>query len=341
MARALPRSPALRELGDKLITSTEAEEESVRRLRDEWRPDDDSVFANVDTQRSAALALQREAQDALFDLQERTAPSTRDLLASYSSAFDQLSSDWDGFRRSYDSFRSREPDLSSAEVVAQLSQLVDDFRSIVVAVRDLPSHEVTRGVSTLLAEAAEAEDLALRNLRGTFQRSEGRPGEESAGAPGAGELGPIDGGPGSEGSTSESSGTVSGSGEGVSFIALDPTLFDSFDTQLAESNSLRRLAVLQMADLFQETGQEVQTAVKQFAQRFSLVLLEWQQFHCEYDEWRRTEGGCDRSQAAQRLGKFTSDFAAITTRWQRPASAWLRQYVPVRTSLPWKRCDGP
>ena len=277
-AGALPRSASVRELADKLVAGTEGEAEAVRQLRDGWQPEDPTTFENVERARSTALALQREMQDSLSDLQERTSPSSRAHVQTYSVSFAVLSGQWDEFRSNYDSFRTREPSLSSFEVVANLGQLVDEFRSIVVAVRDLPTDDVTRDVSTFLAQAAEAEDLALRKLRGSFQLTEGVSGGEAQAPPPDGEPGTPD----PDGTSGASSGPV--------FTPSDPGLFDAFDAHLAESNALQRRAAQELADIVEETTSEAKAAVDEFARQYGLLLARWDRFHGDYDEWRRTEG---------------------------------------------------
>ena len=68
--------------------------------------------------------------------------------------------------------------MAKTGLYPNLSQLVDQFRGIVVAIRDLPADDALRDVSAILAAAAKNEDLALRNLRGTFERSEATTGGE-------------------------------------------------------------------------------------------------------------------------------------------------------------------
>ena len=272
-AEASPRSASVRELGDKLIAATEGEAEAVRQLRDTWQPDD--------------------------HLRDLLTSSSRSCLDTYRRAFEELGSEWDDFREAYDAFRTREPELSAAEMVTHLGQLVARFRDIVVAVRELPAGSDTRDVSAVMAEAAEAEDLALRKLRGTFQKSPGAPGEDSEGVAAPEETGEA-----------APEGVVAAT-EQATFTPQDPTRFDAFDEQLARSNASRRQAVARIADLLQKTTEDTRTAVDEFAQHFEVMVGEWDRFHIEYDEWAATEGGCDRSSAASTLGRFTSEFAAL------------------------------
>ena len=201
MARALPRDSVVREMANKVVAGTETEEEAIRHLRDNWQSEDSGGYDNVDVKRSAASALQKEVEDALSDLRDKTAPPSRASVDAFSAAFQQLNAQWDEFRLSYDAFRAEEPKLTSSETLGRLSQLVDELRAIVVAVRQLPTSEATRHVAETLSEAAEEEDLALRKLRGTVPGSqegeafEPQPGEGET-QPGCGVAGAILGGGG-------------------------------------------------------------------------------------------------------------------------------------------------
>ncbi len=296
-ARRLQRSPIVKGLADKVIEATEGEERALRLLRDNWQPGDTKVFEDVDSARSAAQALQKEAQDDLISLQKRTAASTRQSVEVYSLALLQLDTDWDKFHQDYDDFRAQEADLTPAQTVARLSQLIDQFTEIAAAVRALPASETTRPVSEVLAKAAEAEELSLRKLRGTFKKSESTPGEEATA---------------SEGSE-------------ATFTLLDPTLFDAFNAQLIESNGMRRQAGQGLADVLGITSEENQAAVEDFTGQYDLLLQGWGQFHKDYDAWRRADGGCDVPQAISTLGGFTLRFGELAGRVRDlPRDAFLR-----------------
>ena len=294
-ARALPRSPGVRELSDKLIGAIEGEETALRQLRDTWQPDDPTVFEAVDTERSAALAIQNEVRDGHSDLQDLISPSSRLLLVSYSVGVDELNLRWDEFHRKFDAIRSQEGELSSTETIRLLSQLVDDLRDIVTGIRNLPALKATRPVSLILAEAAEAEDLVLRNLRSGSQKSEG---SDETSPPGPGN---------------------------VAFTPLDATLLDAFNAQIVESNKRRQQAAQALADLIAQSSPENQAAVKEFADAFELLLRSWNGFHRGYDDWLRTEGGCDRAAAISKLGGFSLQFEQLANEVRElPRATFLR-----------------
>ena len=293
-ARRLPREAFVRELADIVVHAAETEEEAIRLLRDNWVPDDPTVFGQVDVQRSEASGLRRQVLDAILDLEVRTSLTSRARLGAYISAFDDLNSDWDEFQAAYDLIRTDEAELTSLETVLRLGGLVDDFRGITLAARNLPTTEVTRHVSQFLSQAADDMDLALRRLR--VEKFEGEPTsieEVSAEEPelGADEQQPTD-----------SNGATPAPEAVVSFEPRDPTLFDAFDEQLVIGNALRREAVRELAHIIADTSEENGEIVQGFASQYDRVTQAWDSFHEDYDVWRATEGGCDRADAIQTLG---------------------------------------
>ena len=267
----------------------------------------------MDATQSTAQSRLRTAQDTVTDLMERVRFLSRLEVAAFAEAFDELGADWDRFRRNYDTFQADEANLTSSEVVDRLGDLVAEISLIVVLVRELPATKATRGVSQILAEAAEAEELALRKIRGTFEKVDDTPEDEAA--PGRSfpdALRPT-GDSVQPQVTSTKAGSVTSTLENeVTFTAVDPELFDAFDAQMALSNASRREAAKRLADVVTDASEETQAVVRPFATQLGDLVDQWERFHVAYDEWRRTEGGCDRSEANVRLGKFVSDFAAIT-----------------------------
>ena len=317
-ARALPRTRNVRELSDRLVSAVEQEEETVRMLRDGWRPDDQTALENVAVQRASALGVLREVQDEVLDFQESTTPPERARIEEFALALESLNSGWDEFRAKYDSFRSREPHLTSTAVVVQLSDLVEQFRGLVEAARGLPDYRAPAGVARLVAEAVEAEDLALRRLRGTFEKSANASDlqvQHPVKQPPPASEGETNPAPAKEGSATQG---------GDAFVAKDPRLFDEFDAQLARSNALRRQARSELFMLLEGSSDEARSEAAKFSQQLQLLQREWKAFHEGYDEWRRTEGGCDRTKAAETLAQLTSRFAALTaTARQLPGGSLL------------------
>ena len=291
-ARSLSRHSSVRGLADQLILAAEQEEEALRLLRDTWKPDlgeeepepeatsngsdsddsdaseqdESSVFEGVAVARSAASAIQKRVADQLSDLQQQTTPAAKDKVDDFDAAVQSASSDWDRFHRNYDSFRTVQGGLTSEEAADRLGDLVNEFTDVVLAIRDLPSTPSTDRAALLLANAVEDEDLALRMLRGAIPNGEEGNGE----APATGE----------------------------------PTLFDFFDVEVVDANAARRQAGLELASALEWVSSDRRNAIEAFVTQYTALNEEWAAFHGDYDGWRSTEGGCNRTKAVQALGGF-------------------------------------
>ncbi len=254
--RALPRLSPVRHLADILIEAAEAEERSFRELRDTWTPDSPSTkFENVDMEGAAVAAAQKEVQDSLADLKERTSTLSRQQVSTFSRTLDVLNTEWDQFHEGYNQFRAQEAELTSSQLVLQLSQQVDGLSEVTALVRNLPRNPLTAPISDILLIAAEEE---------------------------------------------------------ATFRSRDPILFEVFGAQLVVTNTQRSQALEELARIGREVSSDSQTAVEQFAKEYGSLAKAWNTFHEGYDEWRRTEGGCDRSEAVANLGQFTLDFGELT-----------------------------
>ena len=307
-ARALPRASVVRELADKLIQSSEKEEEALRQLRDTWQPEvatakpgpsktppptgsaAGTAFEPVQVARSAAAALRKEVTNALTDRAAKTTPASLDEVAAFWEDFKAVASAWDEFHLEYDAFRSEQDGLTSTQAAERVGKLVDRFRNIVNAVRGLPANDATEEVAEKLAKAAEEEDLLLRGLRDVLPNGE-------APEAGAGEK-----------SVAEDAGT-----DKTSPSSKNAGRFNEFDALLVKSNAALRQAGLELYTVIEDLSTDTQAQVDEFTGKYKLLTRQLDEFHRDYDEWRRTEGGCDRSKAIDTLGQFNVAFAEIVS----------------------------
>ena len=301
-ARGLPRDRILRGIADLSVLATEHEEEALRQLRDNWHPGESAFFEGVDVARASASSLRKEVEDGLGDLERRTSSASENLVSRFSTAFSLIDLSWDEFDRSYDSFRSDEPELTSAEIVSGLNQLVDEFSGIVVAVRKLPASEVTRAVVSTLAQAADDEELALRKLRGSFEKLEA-PAPPAESAPEGAVEEPQAGSEAQESDKDE-----------TKFVQRDRSLFGAFDAQMIASNSLRREVPQALTVVLEDASAANRAAVADFASQYAVPTRSWDAFHQGYDLWRVSEGGCDRAEVVATLGGFVLQFGELAIR---------------------------
>ena len=335
-ARELTRASSTRGLADHLIEAAEAEENALRQLRDRWQPldmasahdslgdsgpsdpdgsddaDSDSgngtngpaasaqgsLLERVDDARSSSSATLREVTDALTDQEERTTTQARELLDDFSLAFRAANVRWDLYHQEYDSFRAEQTSLTSAEEVTRLSELVAKFSELMVAVRELPRLDATQEVADLMAEAADAEDLALRRLRATFQKST----DEEIDTSPRDVLDP-------ESALDDSDGDSSSG----SFVAGDHSLFSAYESQVVGSNTTRRQALNMMSQITLSLSEDSQSGLAAFDAEYQSLRDMWNAFDRDYEEWLRTEGGCDRQKAAETLVGFGVQMSQIAS----------------------------
>ena len=279
----------------------------------------------VDKARSSSAAALQEVSDTLADLEERRTGAGRARLKEFTVAFNQVNARWDEFHRQYDAFRADEANLSSTEVVSELSGLISIFSDVVAATRDLPTYNDTQFVAHLMAQTADSEDLVLRSLRATFQKEpqeSGPPGEQVGGFGDFGDfrdpaeavdstdigipVGPVPPKPTEVPPTNNSE-----------FVAQEPDLFGIFEQELVFANASRRDAKGALDQLKLSLSEDQLKAVAEFSAQLQALMVSWNGFHQDFDAWRADEGGCDRLGAIDALleiGAGYNDLSAEVSR---------------------------
>ena len=284
-----------------------------------------SPVDQVDKVRSYSAGALQEVFDTLADLEERRTDAGRARLMEFTMSFNEVNARWDEFHRQYDAFRADEANLSSAEVVAELSGLISDFSNVVAATRELPTYKDTQNVADLMAQTADSEDLVLRSLRATFQKE---PQESDLPAEQFGGLGGFE----DFGSPAESVESVD---FGVTadpvppkptevpptndpeFVAQEPDLFGRFEEELVFANASRRDAKGALDQLNMSLSEDQLNAVDEFSGQLQTLMVNWNDFHQDFDAWRADEGGCDRLGAIDALleiGAGYNDLSAEVSR---------------------------
>ena len=284
-----------------------------------------SEVDQVDKARSSSAAALQEVSDTLADLEERRTGAGRARLKEFTVAFNQVNALWDEFHRQYDAFRADEANLSSTEVVSELSGLISIFSDVVAATRELPTYNDTQFVAYLMAQTADSEDLVLRSLRATFQKEpqeSGPPAEQFGGFGDFGDLGnpaesvdstdigiPVDPVPPKPTEVPPTNNSE--------FVAQEPDLFGIFEQELVFANASRRDAKGALDQLKLSLSEDQLKAVAEFSAQLQALMVSWNGFHQDFDAWRADEGGCDRLGAIDALleiGAAYNDLSAEVSR---------------------------
>ncbi len=288
-ARDLPRASVTRKLADMLIAAAEEEEAAFRSLRDRWQPNSPSLFETVEQQRSNAARAQKEVEDLAMELQEELEkaadPEELQAMEEFSAAFDLIRDDWEKFHDNYADLLQEAASLDDAAVLARLEQLIRQFGAVFRAVSRLPTADAAEDETETLEAAAEAELEALTSVRDAIAKAIADAAAAAAAAADAEEA--------------DTSGDDESDQVAVPLLAAMDPIVRRVETALKDisrtiEESLDRTAVADLED------------VRAFIGDYKRLLKEWDAFHEGYNEWRRTEGGCDRSEVFQSLAQFNT-----------------------------------
>jgi hypothetical protein len=287
-ARGLPRSAGVRSLADQMVRAAEEQDEALRRLRDGWQPSDTALFAEVEAKRTASASAQQEVLDQLSDMREGADPRPVEEARGFSTAFEGVSSSWTDFHSSFNTLRGQQANLSAGEVSNRLSELVDRFEGIVSSVESLPASSSTRDMKESLQAAAQAEDRALKQLRDDLK------------------------------ARAEATETGSGAANSAdAFAGLNDLMTRSNNAQERIRNDLR--------EVLDNTAARQVGDIDTFRQRFDGLVRTWSEFNRDYDHWRRTEGGCNRTEVVEQLNQFSLRFGEIAGRVRNlPPAPYIR-----------------
>ncbi len=285
-ARDLPRASVTRDLANMLIAAAEAEEAAFRQLRDRWQPNNISLFEAVEQRRSEAARAQKEVEDLALELLEKfekaADPEEMQAMEEFAEAFEAIRDDWEKFHDDYTSLLQEAASLDGAEVLTRLEQFIQQFSAVVEAIEGLPTPDVDEDIIEMLQGAAEAELTALINVKDALaQVSEGTPAD----------VPPQD----EESEMAEED----ESGE------MKPRLLDMMAPVIKGVEAALKEIEDTIEELTDGSALEKLEDVWNFNNEYKSLLAEWDAFHQGYNDWRRTEGGCDRTEVLQALGQFS------------------------------------
>lgn len=288
-ARSLPRAPLTKDLADSLITAAQDEEAALRELRDRWQPNSVSLFELVEVKRTESGAAQKAAEDAVARM-KRELEQDGEEKEEFGQALEALAGDWDSLHQEYHDLLVNLSALDMPDILTRLGVIGERLTEIEAALDELPASDGTESTVEALTGAAQAELSALRNLIDLLL-SVGGPASPGSGD---GESPPDD--------TRPSNGA-----------APDiETLFSEMNSRVEEAEeelteARRRPATDIEGDLEQSLAD-----LEEFLGGHLALVAEWDAFHDRYDQWRRTEGGCNRAEVARELAQFSVEVGKLT-----------------------------
>lgn len=311
LAMELPRTSSTRQLADTLIEAAEQEERAFRQLRDRWQPGNTTLFELVDQQRSGSARAQRSVEDGLAEMRESlesgSDPDQEAALQAFSEAFDALMEDWAKFHAEFATLQQSAGGMDAAPVLSQLQALLAQFSLIADAINRLPSSDATASMVAMLQEAAGAEGRTMLAIREALVQAST---------------------PGSTGSLEEATPEMPptspvGPRPGLSLDAMIPVI-DKVEALLEQVSG-------SIAMLLESDPEVMVSDIDDFDGRYQDLLVEWNAFHDRYNNWRRTDGGCNQTEVIQALDRFNLRLGELGRQVRDlPQSSYLQ---PIHTLL--------
>ena len=327
--RNLPGSTTTRKLDDWLITAAEAEETAYRQLRDHWQPTNVSLFEAVELRRSEAARARKDAEGRSLELQEEfeEGPTAKEVeeIEEFSETFEDIEDAWDDFHDAYIALRQKERTLETAGLIAGYDSLAMQLGGIIEIMDGLEPTDDTEDFIEALREAAIIELGALEDLSKALSlASASPPSGEGAEIENHGEAG-VDQTPPPPPDDGELPPAQAG-GEidlGAFQNALDAAFTESETTLDKVNEEVKTIVDGKSAQYLED--------VNDFNAAYLKLVARWDAFHDGYDEWRKTDGGCDRAETLEELGGFSQDMADLGRQVRAmPQSGFL---LPVYTLL--------
>ena len=328
-ARDLPRTTGTKELAAMLIPSVEAEEAAYRQLRDRWQPNNVSLFEAVELRRSGAARARKDAEDRSLELQEEfeKGPTAKEVEAmeEFSETFEDIEDAWDDFHDAYIALRQREAMLETADLIAGYDSVAIQLDGIVETIDGLEPTDNTEDFIETLREAAIIELGALEDLSKALSLAFGSPpsgeGAEMEKPEGTG----LDQTPPPPPDNEEP--PPAETGDGIDLAALQNAL----DAAFTESEAILEEVGQGIEIIAEDKSAQYLEDVDDFNAAYLKLVARWDAFHDGYDEWLRTDGGCDRAETLEELGRLSRDMTDLGSQVRAmPQSGFL---LPVYTLL--------
>ena len=101
--------------------------------------------------------------------------------------------------------------------------------------------------------------------------------------------------------------------------------FDPIDVEVKASDKVIEQIQEDLEGILEDSSADKVEDIDAFEKEFDLLTADWDAFHDRYYDWLRTEGGCDRREVADALGKFLLEFGDLSSQVSDlPQASFLR-----------------
>lgn len=280
-ARDLPPSTTTRDLAEALVEAAEQEEEAYRRLRDRWQPNNLSLFEAVEQRRTQSAKAQQQVANGIAELRDslEEAPIPEDI-ADFARSFNSLKARWKDFH--------------------------DDYRALIRAMGQLQEEIQLEGDRSEMGASETELDAVLERLQGIPREFE----DIVDGVDRLPSLEVV------ETEIEELGAAASTELDALQEMAVslsDRTVLPLAQVEVAieRSEALLGGTTEALKEIEGDDPDEGLADLQEFEAAYIALAGKWVDFHGNYNDWRKTEGGCDRTRVLQALDEFAIDFASL------------------------------
>ncbi len=330
MARNLPPTSTTGELTDILIQAAEQEDQAYRTLRDRWQPNNLSFFQAVEQRRTQSADAQKRVANRIADMREELEEAPLpDEVEQFSRAFNSLKEQWKEFHDDYLALMKAVAKLQQQMpgMVAQVVELEGQLAQLQLAIAQASAAAGDGAVAVdyrileanLAATRPKLEDAQLEleaaevELEELMERLPEIPREFEDTVDALDRLPSLD-----VIETEIEDLRAAAAAELDALQGLDSSVSDmdvlpeaQVEVSIDRSEALLKETTEAVKGITDEDPDEALGDLGEFDTAYTGLTSAWRGFQAGFSEWRKVEGGCDRTEALQALDQFALDFAGL------------------------------
>ena len=298
-ARDLTRGSSSGELADLLIAAAEEEEAAFRQLRDRWQPNNVSLFENVEQQRMKSSQAQKSAEDRAIELREGFEDTADpEAVAEFQAAFEPIKADWETLHDDYETLQKEADTLGADAVLKGLESHLKGLDAIAEAIDELPELEEAEETVESLKEALEGETEAFETAIKSV---------EAGGSDGDAKTSTDSDSDGESDGESEAASESQSDGETEGESEEDAKLpdFEPLDAGVEASTKSVKQGDRDIDDLADPDAEKGLAELQVFSTEYDRLMRTWAAFDERYNDWRKNDAGCDRTEVAAELERYS------------------------------------
>ena len=258
-------------------------------LKESGGLDNTTVLVRVNRlieQLEVAFVAVEGVEDLQEGIEEASNSAKLHAIGDLVRALGTVGNAWNEFYDEYSNLLRELGGPANTTILARVNQLGQELDGVLDLLDGLAATNATRDMIGDLRRVAEAERSTLADIQDNVASAF----ESSA----------------------ESSNEPSNAGEERIAQSVTPFLKE-LQSVIANSRAVSKEVSLGIEDALDGSAEDELRNLEEFYVRYERLIGIWDTFSDQYNQWRRTEGGCDRAEVIQSLGLFNLRISELST----------------------------